>query len=147
VVPIAALEAARMHTPPQDPQPLPYLRGEQRWGLDVEFAIDWNGQRVACPPYREMYWSAAQMLAHMTVNGSSCRTGDLYASGTVSGPRPDQRGAFIELTWGGLEPIEIAGEQRTFLADGDEVVISATAPAIGGGRLGFGEVRGRVLPA
>ncbi|GAA3953464.1 fumarylacetoacetase [Actinomadura viridis] len=147
VVPLLALEAARVPTPAQDPEPLPYLRENAPWGLDVEFAVAWNGQVVSRPPYREMYWSPAQMLAHMTVNGASARTGDLFASGTVSGPERDQRGAFIELTWGGREPVAVNGEKRTFLEDGDEVVISATAPGADGTRIGFGEVRGRVLPA
>lgn len=147
VVPMAALQVARVRIPQQDPPPLPYLRGGESWGLDIELSVVWNGQEVARPPYREMYWSPAQMLAHLTCNGASCRTGDLYASGTISGPEKQQRGAFIELTWGGKEPIEVAGQQRTFLLDGDEVAISASAPAVGGGRIGFGEVRGRVLPA
>jgi fumarylacetoacetase len=147
VVPLAALEPARVATPVQDPQPLPYLRESTPWALDVDLAVEWNGQQVSRPPYREMYWSPAQMLAHMTVNGASTRTGDLYASGTISGPEKEQRGAFIELTWGGAEPVDVNGEQRTFLQDGDEVSISATAPAADGGRLGFGEVRGRILPA
>ncbi|NIJ12377.1 fumarylacetoacetase [Saccharomonospora amisosensis] len=147
VVPMAALEEARVETPPQDPPPLPYLRGGESWGLDIDLSVVWNGEEVARPPYREMYWSPAQMLAHLTCNGASCRTGDLYASGTISGPRRHERGAFIELTWGGKEPIEVAGQRRTFLLDGDEVAISATAPAVGGGRIGFGEVRGRILPA
>ena len=85
------------------------------------------------------------MLAHMTVNGASLRTGDLFASGTVSGPEPDQRGSLIELTWNGAEPIDAARRQhRAFLEDGDEVVITATAPGPDGARIGFGEVRGRV---
>jgi fumarylacetoacetase len=147
VVPLAALEAARLPLPGQDPQPLPYLRGSQDWGLDVEMAIAWNGEEVARPPYREMYWSPAQMLAHMTVNGAAARTGDLFASGTVSGPERRQRGAFIELTWGGREPVSVNGEDRTFLLDGDEVTITATAPGTGGGRIGLGEVTGTVLPA
>jgi fumarylacetoacetase len=94
-----------------------------------------------------MYWSPAQMLAHMTVNGASSRTGDLLGSGTVSGPARSERGALLELTWGGTEPVTVRGEQRTFLADGDEVTITATAPGAGGGRIGFGEVAGRILPA
>ncbi|NIH81496.1 fumarylacetoacetase [Amycolatopsis viridis] len=146
VVPLLALEAARVPTPPQEPQVLPYLRESEPWGLDVEFAVSWNGQEVSRPPYREMYWSPAQMLAHMTVNGASARTGDLYASGTISGAAKDQRGAFIELTWGGQEPVTVNGEPRTFLLDGDEVTITATAPGAAG-RIGFGEVRGRILPA
>ncbi|GAA2398300.1 fumarylacetoacetase [Actinomadura vinacea] len=147
VVPLPALEHARVPTPPQDPEPLPYLREASPWGLDIDLAVEWNGEVVSRPPYREMYWSPAQMLAHMTVNGASARTGDLYASGTISGPGPDQRGAFIELTWGGKEPIKVNGRERTFLEDGDEVVISATAPGPDGVRIGFGDVRGRVLPA
>lgn len=147
VVPLLALEAARVPTPVQDPQPLPYLRESEPWGLDIDLTVSWNGEDVSRPPYREMYWSPAQMLAHMTINGAASRTGDLYASGTISGPGTDQRGAFIELTWGGRDPIEVGGEPRTFLLDGDEVSITATAPAADGTRIGFGEVRGRVLPA
>ena len=94
-----------------------------------------------------MYWSPAQMLAHTTVNGASARTGNLLASGTVSGPEKDQRGAFIELTWGGTEPVVVGDEKRTFLEDGDEVVITATAPGPNGTRIGLGEVAGRIAAA
>ncbi|MGC7097245.1 fumarylacetoacetase [Amycolatopsis lurida] len=146
VVPLAALEAARVPLPGQDPEPLPYLRGAD-WGLDIDLAVVWNGETVARPPYREMYWSPAQMLAHLTVNGASARTGDLFASGTISGPEKEQRGAFIELTWGGREPVMVKGEERTFLVDGDEVTITATAPGADGGRIGFGEVTGTIRPA
>ncbi|MFB4318235.1 fumarylacetoacetase [Actinomadura sp. 21ATH] len=145
VVPLLALEEARVPTPPQDPEPLPYLREETPWGLDVDLAVEWNGETVSRPPYRTMYWSPAQMLAHMTVNGASARTGDLFASGTISGSEPGQRGAFIELTWGGKEPVKVNGQQRAFLEDGDEVTITATAPGPDGTRIGFGEVRGRVV--
>ena len=79
------------------------------WGLDVDLEVTWNGEVVTRPPYGEMYWSPAQMLAHLTVNGASTRTGDLFASGTISGPEKDTRGAFIELTWGGTEPVQVAG--------------------------------------
>ncbi|MDA3645628.1 fumarylacetoacetase [Saccharopolyspora indica] len=147
VVPLLALEQARVATPAQIPEPLPYLEEPEPWGLDVDFAVFWNGHEVSRPPYREMYWSPAQMLAHLTVNGAASRTGDLYASGTVSGPEEHQRGAFIELTWGGAQPVRIGGEERTFLEDGDEVTITATAPGADGSRIGFGEVTGRVLPA
>lgn len=147
VVPLLALEAARVATPPQDPTPLPYLRENAPWGLDIELAVEWNGEVVSRPPYREMYWSPAQMLAHLTVNGASTRTGDLYASGTISGSERDQRGAFIELTWGGKEPVRVGGEERTFLQDGDEVALTATAPGASGGRISFGEVRNRIAPA
>ena len=145
VVPLLALEAARIPLPGQgDPRPLPYLRASAPWGLDVDLAVEWNGEVVSRPPYRAMYWSPAQMLAHMTVNGASARTGDLFASGTVSGPARTQYGCLIELTRGGREPITVNGEPRTFLRDGDTVVLTATAPGAAGGRIGFGEVRGRV---
>jgi fumarylacetoacetase len=146
-VPLEALRAARVPLPGQDPQPLPYLRAREPWGLDVDLVVEWNGEEVSRPPYREMYWSPAQMLAHLTVNGAAARTGDLFASGTVSGPDRLQRGAFIELTWGGQEPVTVKGEERTFLLDGDEVTISATAPGVAGGRVGFGEVAGTIRPA
>jgi fumarylacetoacetase len=147
VVPLAALQRARVPLPGQDPAVLPYLRESADWGLDIDLAVEWNGEVVSRPPYRTMYWSPAQMLAHMTVNGASTRTGDLFASGTVSGPDRDQRGAFIELTWGGAEPITVGGSPRTFLEDGDTIAITATAPGAAGGRIGFGEVTGVVRPA
>ncbi len=147
VVPLLALTEARVRTPVQEPDVLPYLALDVPWGLDIDLEVEWNGEVVSRPPYSAMYWSPAQMLAHLTVNGAPTRTGDLFASGTVSGPAKDQRGAFIELTWGGVEPVTVAGERRTFLEDGDEVVLRATAPGPGGTRIGFGEARGRVLPA
>jgi len=145
VIPLLALEHARVATPIQDPAPLPYLAMERPWGLDVDLEVEWNGQVVTRPPYSAMYWSPAQMLAHLTVNGAPSRTGDLFASGTISGPDKDQRGAFIELTWGGTEPVTIAGAQRTFLEDGDEITLTATAPGPDGTRIGFGQARGRIV--
>ncbi|MEU7765849.1 fumarylacetoacetase [Nocardia sp. NPDC049190] len=147
VTPLAALEAARIPLPEQSPEPLPYLQGTERWGLDIDFTVAWNGQPVTYPPYARMYWSPAQMLAHLTANGAATRTGDLYASGTVSGPKPDQRGSFIELSWGGTAPVLVNGQQRTFLEDGDEVTITATAPGPNAARIGLGEVKGRIQPA
>lgn len=147
VVPLLALDAARVPTPVQEPAVLPYLALAEPWGLDIDLEVEWNGDVVTRPPYAAMYWSPAQMLAHLTVNGAPTRTGDLFASGTISGPEKEQRGAFIELTWGGKEPVTVAGEQRTFLEDGDEIVLRATAPGRDGTRLGFGEARGRILPA
>lgn len=94
-----------------------------------------------------MYWTPAQQLAHLTVNGASLRTGDLYASGTVSGPDRSQVGSFLELTWGGAEPVQVGDERRTFLADGDTVTITATAPGPDGSTIALGEVTGTVRPA
>lgn len=149
IVPLAALGAARVPPPPQGPRPAPYLRDDTGlWGLDLSLAVRINGHLVSRPPFRTMYWTPAQMLAHLTSGGAPVRTGDLYASGTVSGPAPDQLGCLLELTLGGTEPITLpGGGQRAFLHDGDEVVISATAPGPDGEVIGFGEVRGRVRPA
>jgi fumarylacetoacetase len=93
-----------------------------------------------------MYWTAAQQLAHMTVNGASLRTGDLYGSGTVSGPSDRERGSLLELTWNGRDPLELPTGRRTFLEDGDEVTLTAWAPGPHGTRVGLGEVTGRVVP-
>jgi fumarylacetoacetase len=148
VVPLEALEAARVDAPAQDPEVLPYLRRGEPWGLDLALEVAWNGTVVSRPPFDQMYWTPDQQLAHMTVNGASVRTGDFYASGTVSGPERDQRGSFLELTWGGKEPVTLAdGSTRSFLEDGDEVTITAWAPGADGTRIGFGEVTGRILPA
>ncbi len=148
VTPLEALDAAWVDVPGQDPTPLPYLGPAQGQsapqGLDIAVEVVLNGEVVSRPPYRTMYWSPAQMLAHLTVNGASVRTGDLYASGTISGSEPDQRGSFLELSWGGREPF---GDGRTFLDDGDEVVLRYTAPGTGGGRIALGEVTGRIEPA
>ncbi len=149
VVPLAALEAARTAPPVRDTAVLPYLDDAGlRWGLDLTLEVRLNGEPVSRPPFDQMYWTPAQQLAHLTANGASVRTGDLFASGTVSGPRRDQRGSFIELSWGGAEPLTLAdGTTRTFLADGDEVTLTASAPGPGGTRIGFGEVTGTVTPA
>ena len=148
VTPLAALDAAWVDLPEQHPEPLPYLGPGATRGLDIDVEVELNGEVVSRPPYRTMYWSPAQMLAHMTVNGASLRTGDLFASGTISGPEPDQRGSFLELSWGGKEPFATsAGTSHTFLEDGDEVVLRYSAPGNDGGRITLGEVRGRVEPA
>jgi fumarylacetoacetase len=148
VVPLDALAAARVPGPAQDPEPLPYLSRSADWGLDIAFELRLNGAVVSRPPYTAMYWTPDQMLAHLTANGASLRTGDLYASGTVSGPEPDTWGSFVELTRAGTEPLTLAdGSTRTFLQDGDEVVITATARGTEGERIALGEVAGRVEPA
>jgi fumarylacetoacetase len=147
VTPLEALEAARVDLPGQDPGPLDYLRVGPGAGYDIDFEVVLNGETVARPPYSSMYWSPAQMLAHLTVNGASLRAGDLFASGTVSGPEREQRGSFLELSWGGKEPFSAGGSEHTFLEDGDTVTIHATAPGAHGGRIALGEVTGKVLPA
>jgi fumarylacetoacetase len=147
VTPVEALAAARVDLPGQDPEPLGYLavRGGDGFDIDIEVVLD--GETVSRPPYSSMYWGPAQMLAHLTVNGASLRAGDLFASGTVSGPEAGQRGSFLELSWGGSEPFHAGGRERTFLEDGDTVTLRATAPGALGGRIALGEVTGTILPA
>jgi fumarylacetoacetase len=147
VTPLAALDDARVDLPGQDPTPLPYLQVDGPGGLDITLEVELNGAVVSRPPYSSMYWSPAQMLAHLTVNGASLRTGDLFASGTVSGPDAGTRGSLLELSWGGREPFRVGAQERSFLDDGDEVVLRATAPGADGTRVALGEVRGRVQPA
>ncbi len=147
VTPYEALDAARVDLPGQDPVPLDYLSVDGKAGFEIDIEIVLNGEVVSRPPYASMYWSPAQMLAHLTVNGASVRTGDLFGSGTVSGDDPGQRGSFLELSWGGAEPFTAGGRERSFLEDGDEVVLRATAPGALGGRIALGEVVGRIEPA
>ena len=148
VVPVAALEAARVPPPAQDPPPLPYLRCREPWGLDLTLTVTLNGNEISRPPLRGMYWTAPQQLAHATVNGAPVRTGDLFASGTVSGPGATERGCLLEMTHDGTRPLSLPdGSTRAYLADGDVLRISATAPGAGGVTIGFGEVEGRVEPA
>jgi fumarylacetoacetase len=148
VVPVAALAAARVPPPPQDPPPLAYLGCAEPWGLDLSIQIMLNDHVVARPAFRGMYWTPPQQLAHATVNGAPLRTGDLFASGTVSGPGPDERGCLLELTWDGTRPLTLpGGATRSYLDDGDVVRITATAPGADGVTIGFGSVEGVVLPA
>ncbi|MDQ1708954.1 MAG: fumarylacetoacetase [Frankiaceae bacterium] len=142
VVPLEALERARITPPAQDPVPMPYLQAAEDWGLDLGLEVSINGCVVSRPPFAGLYWTIAQQLAHMTSNGASLRTGDLLASGTVSGPEKHQRGSLIELSWNGAEPLTIDGAARTFLEDGDLVTITATT--LRGPRIGFGSVTGIV---
>lgn len=150
VVPLDALGAARIRPPVRDPRPLPYLddTGAEPWGLDITLEVRLNNQLISRPPLRGMYWTAAQQLAHLTINGACLRTGDLFASGTVSGAAPDERGSLVELSWNGSAPLTLAdGSIRGFLADGDEVSITATAPGPEGTIVGLGEARGRISPS
>ncbi|MER7760812.1 fumarylacetoacetase [Streptomyces sp. NPDC097619] len=149
VTPLEALDAARTAPPARDFPLLPYLddADARPGGFDLRITVQINGQEVAAPPFATMYWTAAQQLAHMTVNGASLRTGDVYGSGTVSGPETDQRGSLLELTWNGRDAIELTDGKRTFLEDGDTVTLTAWAPGPDGTRIGLGEVSGRIAPA
>jgi fumarylacetoacetase len=126
VTPLALLEPARVAAPPQDPEPLEYLRLGRDWALDVELELELNARVLARCNARTLYWTGPQLVAHMTASGTKLRAGNLLATGTISAPEP---GSLLELGGG-------------FLADGDEVVIRGRAAGIE-----LGEVRGRVLPA
>jgi len=143
VTPLDAIRERRVDAPAQEPEPLPYLR-EQPWAFDLDLEVELSGTVVARTNARHLYWSAAQQLAHMTVNGASLSTGDLFGSGTISGPRREQRGSLLELSWNGAEPLALDdGTTRAFLEDGDEVVLRGS----GGAAVALGEVRGRIEPA
>lgn len=161
--------------PASDPRPLPYLTSDAntaRGGFDITLEVHLQSAemakrsmspvRLSKGNFRHMYWTFAQMVAHHTVNGCNLQPGDLLASGTISGPTRDSRGSMIELTWDGdpfanppklvpgtqRTPIELpTGEKRTFLADGDTVIMKAYCEREGYRRIGFGECRGTVLPA
>ncbi|MEJ8636717.1 MULTISPECIES: fumarylacetoacetase [Streptomyces] len=150
VTPLEALDAARTDPPARDRELLPYLDDsaeDEKGGFDLRISVAVNGHVIAEPPFATMYWTAAQQLAHMTVNGASLRTGDLYGSGTVSGPEVGQRGSLLELTWNGRDALELPEGKRTFLEDGDVVTMTAWAPGPDGVRVGLGEVSGRIVPS
>jgi fumarylacetoacetase len=148
ILPLAALEHARVRPPSRDTRLAGYLTEAEDWGLDIDVEVRINEQLIARPPYSAMHWSPAQMLAHMTINGAALRTGDLYASGTVSGPERGQRGCLLELSWNGTDPVKLPdGSTRAWLEDSDAVSITATAPGPDGTRIGLGEARGQILPA
>ncbi|MGW1713726.1 fumarylacetoacetase [Streptomyces sp. NPDC002156] len=149
ITPLDALEDARVSPPARTHALLPYLDDaeDEPGGYDLRISVAVNGHTISEPPFSTMYWTAAQQLAHMTVNGASLRTGDLYGSGTVSGPTERERGSLLELTWNGTAPIDLPTGKRTFLEDGDEVTLTAWAPGPGGTRVGLGEVTGRITPA
>jgi fumarylacetoacetase len=143
VTPLALLEDRFVPSPEQDPEPLPYLRVGGDWALDIELEVELAGTVVSRSNASGLYWTMPQQLAHATVNGAAIATGDLFASGTISGPEHGSEGSLIELTWNGARPIRLGdGSTRTFLEDDDEVVIRGRA-----GELELGEVRGTILPA
>ena len=130
VTPLTLLEDARVEAPPQEPPPLPHLAGGRDWALDLALEIELNGEVVSRGNARTLYWTMPQQLAHATSNGATLRTGDLMASGTISGPEPGSEGSLIEL-W----------RNARFLEDGDEVVLRGRTASVE-----LGEVRGRVRP-
>ena len=152
VVTLDALEPFRIPSPVQEPAVLPYLQQEGHHHFDIALEVDLvpkNGEAttICRSNFKHLYWSMAQQLAHHTVNGCNVRAGDVMASGTISGEAPESFGSMLELSWRGTKPLKLQdGSERKFIADGDTIVIRGHA-ARGGVRIGFGEVRGEVLPA
>jgi fumarylacetoacetase len=147
----AALEPFRVPTPPREVALLPHLQepGPMLYDIALEVALRPEGGAetvIARTNYREMYYSAAQQLCHHTTSGCPMNVGDLLGSGTISGPTKESRGSLLELSWGGKEPVAIPGGQRSFLEDGDTLVLRGHAQG-DGYRIGFGDCAGTVLPA
>ena len=151
VVTLEALEPFRCASPVQEPQPLPYLRENTANNYDIKLqvaiAADGSETVISNTNFKYMYWSMMQQLTHHTIAGCNVRVGDLMGSGTISGPEKDSRGSLLELTWNTTEPLTLVnGEQRGFLEDGDTLIMRGHCQK-DGLRIGFGEVRGTVLPA
>jgi fumarylacetoacetase len=152
VTPLDALSGCRVPGPRQDPEPLPYLRLEDDWGLalDLEVALRPAGgtglATITRTSFAGLYWRMPQQVAHLTVNGAHLRTGDLLASGTVSGASRGSEGSLIELTRNGAEPLDVAGTTRSFLEDGDEAVLRGRATVAEGVAIALGEVAGQIVP-
>ncbi len=148
----AALEPFRCDTPARDFELLPHLRdtGPMLYDIDLEVGLAPQGKAtstIARTNYREMYYSSAQQLAHHSTSGCPMTAGDLLGSGTISGPEKHQRGALLELSWGGKDPITLdTGESRSFLEDGDTLTLSGAARG-DGFTIGFGDCTGTILPA
>ncbi len=146
VLPLDALDTARVPGPVQSPAPAEHLRVERPAGYDLRLEFSVNGSVLSRPAFGSMYWTPAQQLAHLTSNGARLRTGDLFASGTVSDDT--EFGSLLELSWNGSRPITLAdGSSRTFLGDGDEISLSAVVIGRDGSRRQVGEARGSVSPA
>ncbi len=161
VTPMLSLGGAKRPGPirrADDPAPLPYLRWPGDWGLDLDVEV-WiqsavmrerglEPMRLSAGNYTDMFWTPSQMLAHHASGGCAMQPGDLFASGTISGPTKESRGCMLERTWRGTEPIALPdGTERKFLQDGDEIILRGSAPSSGGGRLTLGECRGRIEPS
>ena len=152
VVMLDALEPFKIKGVEQNPEPLPYLKNDN-FTYDIELEVYIKTEKnpelykICDSNFKYLYWNIAQQLAHHTITGCNLRTGDLLASGTISGPEKENRGCLLELSWKGTEPLKLPnGEERTFLKDGDEIIIKGYCHG-DGYRIGFGEVTGKIIPA
>ena len=154
IIPFEALEPFRIENPVQEnPMPLPYLQVDKKWTFDMNLEVLLKTKKMDSPEtvcksnYKYMYWNIAQQLAHHTITGCNMKPGDMFASGTISGEDEKSYGSMLELAWKGTKPIQLStGEERKFIQDNDEVIMTGYAQG-DGYRVGFGEVSGKVLPA
>jgi fumarylacetoacetase len=151
VIPMLALEPFRVPLPPCEVPLLPYLTPSPHkplWGLDMALEVSLKVGDTATVLTRSntkyLHWSMAQQLAHHTITGCNVRPGDLMASGTISGPTPDSYGSLMELSWNATKPLSCGAHTRTFLEDGDEVIMTGWCEGLEG-RVGFGDLRGQIL--
>jgi len=151
IVTMDALEPFRTKGPEQNPEPLPYLRCSEACSYDITLEVYLHTSKLksklCTSNFKYLYWNLCQQIAHHTVNGCNLRTGDLLASGTISGPNPSSFGSMLELSWNGKNTVKLPGnEERAFLKDGDTVTMTAYCQG-DNYRIGFGEVTGTILPA
>jgi len=151
IVSLDALEPFRVTGPEQVPHVLPYLATTGPGNFDIVLDVllkpdGGDATTISRTNFKYMYWNIRQQLAHHTVNGCNIQVGDLYASGTISGPSPGSYGSLLELAWNGQRPLHVGSQQRTFLHDGDEVIIRGRAEK-NGVRIGFGDCTGKILPS
>jgi fumarylacetoacetase len=152
IITLEALEPFRIPGPKQDPPVLPYLsfKGNHHFDINLEVYLQVPGQqevRICDSNYKHIYWNIVQQLAHQTVNGCNINAGDIYSSGTISGPAKDSFGSMIELTWNGTQPLKLPnGSERKFIEDQDKIIFRGFAEK-DGLRIGFGEASVTILPA
>ena len=151
IVTMDALEPFRIEGPEQQPEVLPYLKSSGKNNFDINLQVSIlpqnSDEHIICNSnFKHMYWNVNQQLAHHTVNGCNIKVGDMYASGTISGPTPDSYGSMLELAWKGTKPLKMKdGSERKFINDYDTVIMRGYAEQ-NGIRIGFGEVRNTVHP-
>ena len=152
IVTMDAMEAFKVPGPKQDPEVLPYLKteGDLHYDLKLQVALKPEAAEetvLGNSNFKYMYWNVSQQLAHHTSNGCNMQVGDLYGSGTISGPTPEEYGSMLEISWRGEKPVKMKdGTERKFIQDGDTVIMRGTAEK-NGVRIGFGEVKAKVLPS
>ncbi|KZV16119.1 fumarylacetoacetase-like [Dorcoceras hygrometricum] len=152
IVTLDALEPFAIDAPEQNPPPLPYLteKKSKNYDISLQVSVTPAGHQETCivtrSNFKNLYWTITQQLAHHTINGCNLRPGDLFGTGTISGPEPESYGCLLELTWNGQKPLSLGRATRTFLEDGDEVIFTGCCKGEGY-NVGFGMCSGKILPS